>query len=70
MDNVRELNWREECTMRAFQKMAVLRHCDLPPLVGLKTMAALVELGLVELVDRKAGLYAKTRSWQRTNKLN
>jgi hypothetical protein len=65
---MRKLNWREGRTLLAFERQAVLRFCDLPTYVGSKTMAALVELGLVELVDRSVGEYAKGRCWRRTKK--
>jgi hypothetical protein len=61
-----ELNWREESALRAFEQQTVLQYHDLPVGVGPKTMLALIEKGLVELVDENVGLYAKGRSWRRT----
>jgi hypothetical protein len=60
------LNWREKCVMEAFEEQAVLRYCDLPTWVGAKTMRGLIEKGLVELVDKNVGEYAKDRCWRRT----
>jgi hypothetical protein len=63
-----QLNWREERVMGAFEQQAELRYCDLPPWVGFKTMRALIEKGLVELVDKNVGEFAKDRRWRRTKK--
>ena len=64
------LNWREESVLRAFEQRAVLRYHDLPRGVGYKTMRALIEKGLVELVDNNIGQFAKDRRWRRTKYRN
>ena len=61
---MQKLNWREERTLLAFEEQAEPRFCDLPPYIGRKTMDALIEKGLVEVVDNKAGEYAKDRRWR------
>jgi hypothetical protein len=60
------LNWREKSVLQAFEKQSVLRFCDLPTGVGAKTMRLLIAKGLVELVDKNIGEYAKDRRWRRT----
>jgi hypothetical protein len=61
-----KLNWREESVLRAFEQQPVLRFCDLPTFVGPKTMRLLIAKGLVELVDKTVGEYAKDRRWRQT----
>jgi hypothetical protein len=46
----------------------VLRYHDLPPGVGRDTMRVLISRGLVELVDKNIGEFAKDRRWRRTQK--
>jgi hypothetical protein len=62
------LNWREKSVLQAFEKQAVLRFCDLPIGVGHKTMRLLIAKGLVEVVDKNIGVFAKDRRWRRTTK--
>ena len=63
-----KLSWREQCALRAFEKQMVLRYHDLPPGVGRDTMRVLISRGLVELVDKNIGEFAKDRRWRRTQK--
>jgi len=60
------LNWREKSAMQAFAKQAVLRYHDLPRGVGYKTMRSLIAKGLIELVDKTIGEFAKDRRWRRS----
>ena len=60
-----KLSWREKLALRAFEELAVLRYCDLPGGVGEKTMRALIARGMVELVDKSIGEFAKGRCWRR-----
>jgi len=60
------LSWRVERALRAFEKEVVLRYYDLPRGVGRDTMRVLIAKGLVELVDKNIGEFAKDRRWRRT----
>jgi hypothetical protein len=53
------LNWREKAVLRIFKRQSVLRYHDLPGGVGTKTMRGLMEKGLVGLVDKNIGEFAK-----------
>jgi len=59
------LSWREERALRAFEKEVVFRYHDLPRGVGRDTMRVLIAKGLVELVDKNIGEFAKDRRWRR-----
>ena len=63
-----KLSWREQCALRAFEEQLVLQYHDLPTGIGRDTMRSLIEKGLVELVDKNIGEFAKDRRWRRTQK--
>jgi hypothetical protein len=65
-EEMSNFSWREERALRAFEKEVVLRYYDLPRGVGRDTMRVLIAKGLVELVDKSIGEFAKDRRWRRT----
>lgn len=44
-----DLDWRAMLVLEEFKGREVLRYCDLPPGVGYKTMADLVQRGMVRV---------------------
>ena len=64
MDNVEDFTKRALRALEAFKGEEKLRYCDLPPLIGYKTMRLLVARGLLEVVDNTAGPLSKDRAWR------
>jgi hypothetical protein len=58
------LDLRAQRAIEAFTGIELLYFHDLPAGVGRKTMALLVERGLVEVVGANIGIYAKKRAWR------
>jgi hypothetical protein len=56
--------YRKQKALEAFKKRPVLRFCDLPNGVGMKTMDALVALGQIEVVDPTAGRFSFSYAWR------
>jgi len=58
-------DWRTKLVLKRFQERDVLRYCDLPAGVGHKTMALLVEQGVVRVVAEPRGEERRTGgAWQ------
>jgi hypothetical protein len=63
----RNLNYRAQRALESFQGLEVVHFYDLPTGVGPKTMALLVERGIVQVLADKVGKYAKDYAWRLIN---
>ena len=61
-----ELDWRAKLVLKEFEGREVMRYCDLPAGVGLKTMDILVRLGIVKVVDEPGKPHSRG-IWQIVN---
>jgi hypothetical protein len=58
------LDRRTQRAIETFKSLELIYFHDLPVGVGRKTMALLVERGLVEVVEAQVGIYAKNYAWR------
>ena len=62
--DIGNLDRRAQRALEAFQGLEIIHFYDLPFGVGPKTMALLVERGIVQVVDEKVGRYSKHYAWR------
>ena len=60
----KNLESRAKRALEAFRGLEVIHFYDLPSGIGRKTMALLVERGLVQVVDTDVGIYSKDYVWR------
>jgi hypothetical protein len=58
------LTWRERKALKAFTAREIIYIYKLPSWIGRKTMASLVEKGVVEVIDPEAGPYTQQYGWR------
>jgi hypothetical protein len=56
--------YRKQRGLEAFKKRPILRFCDLPNGIGIKTMDELIELGLIEVADPTVGRFSFGYAWR------
>ena len=55
---------RAERALKVFKERQTVHYCELPGGVGHKTVARLIALGLVEVVDPSIGRHSKEYAWR------